>query len=281
MKVKLHLNYAGHCFAKENHAIRGGRRKNIAFHALWGIIEHPVRGYILYDTGYTERFFEATKRFPNKIYAKITKVFFEPGQSAASQLRSQGIEPEDIRHLLITHFHGDHVCGLLDFPNATFYATTSALNQALEVPKHLAFSKGILKGLLPETIKERTVLIDQKCTAVNDPILGTCYDIFGDSSIKAAMLPGHARGQFGILLNTEKSNYFLIADACWLKKSYTDNVFPHPIVRLFFDSWSDFKKSLSKVHQYHKAHPETVIVPTHCAESTDPLVREKIDWHAL
>ena len=78
-----------------------------------------------------------------------------------------------------------------------------------------------------------------------------------------------------------KQSYFLIADACWLKESYIKGTLPSPIVRLFFDSWSDFKSSLKKVIHYHKNEPQTIIVPTHCAETTDPLIRSKIDLDVL
>lgn len=279
-KTKLYLNYAGHCLAKEHHAIRSGRKETIKYMALWGLIEHPEKGYILYDTGYSDRFFDATKRYPNKIYAKATKVVFSPEEAVAVQLQRANIDPASIKHVLITHFHADHTAGMKDFPNAQFYVSKAALAQALAIPKALSFSKGILKGLLPDDLETRCVLIDD-APQIEDPILGTKYDLFQDNSLFAVPLPGHARGQFGIQLSTEKSDYFLIADACWLKKSYTDNVLPNPIVRLFFDSWKDFKSSLNKVHEFHLQHPEVEIVPTHCSETTSELVRAKLEWNAL
>lgn len=43
-------------------------------------------------------------------------------------LESLGIKPEDIKYLYLTHFHGDHIGGMLDedkvvFPNAEVYAS--------------------------------------------------------------------------------------------------------------------------------------------------------------
>lgn len=280
-KVKLHLNYAGHCFAKENDAIKGGKKQKIVFNALWGLIQHPEKGYILYDTGYTNRFFEAAKRYPNKIYANMTQVFIDQKDEVACQLQENGISPTEIKHLIITHFHGDHVAGLKDFPNATFYASSSALSQAQKIPKIIAFSKGILKDLLPANLKERTLLIEDIAKPVMNPILGLTYDLFGDESLTIVPLPGHAAGQIGVLLETNKCPYLLAADAIWLKRSYEDFITPNPIVRLFFHSWKDFKTSLKKVHEYHKANGDVKIVPTHCSESTDPLVSRKITFDAL
>lgn len=280
-EVKLHLNYAGHCFAKENDSIRGGRKQKIKFHALWGLIQHPEKGWILYDTGYTERFFKVTKRYPNKIYANITKVEISPKDAVHAQLKENGIDPSDIKHLIITHFHADHVAGLLDFPSATFYTSRAALTQALKIPRGIAFSKGILKGLHPEDLEKRTQIIEDISVAVQHPIFGTNYDLFGNDSIQMVSLPGHAAGQMGVLMETEKRPYLLAADSVWLKRSYEELVLPNPIVRLFFHSWSDYKSSLKKVHDFHKENPEAMIVPTHCAASTDPLVAREITFNEL
>ncbi|OJJ19349.1 hypothetical protein BKI52_21290 [marine bacterium AO1-C] len=280
-QVKLYLNYAGHCLAKESEAIQGGRKQKIKFHALWGLIEHPEKGWILYDTGYTPRFYEATSSYPSKIYAQLVKTTIEEHNTVKAQLAAQGISHLDIRHIIITHFHSDHVGGLRDFPNAQFYASRKALDYTLSLSSMFAFSKGVLKELLPDDLAERTTLIDEICSKVIHPILGEMYDLFEDGSLYLVPLPGHAAGQIGVLLETPKRPYFLIADACWLKKSYEEMVLPNPIVKLFFHSWSDFKASLHKIHRYHQAHPEACIVPTHCAETTDPLVQTKLDMDVL
>lgn len=73
LPLKLHLGYAGYCLAGEHHALRGGRRRQIRFYALWGLIEHPRHGLILYDAGYTPRFYEATARWPARLYAELTR----------------------------------------------------------------------------------------------------------------------------------------------------------------------------------------------------------------
>ena len=280
-RVKLHLNYAGYCYAKENDAIRGGRKQKIVFNALWGLIKHPDKGWVLYDTGYTNRFFEETKTYPNKIYAKMTQVVIDAKDEVKAQLKENGISPEDIQHVIITHFHGDHVAGLRDFPNATFYASRAALKQALKIPRAIAFSKGILKGLHPEDLESRTQIIEEIAIKTEESILGSTFDLFGDDSIKMIWLPGHAAGQMGVLLETEKKQYLLAADSVWLKKSFEEMILPNSIVRLFFHSWRDFKESLAKIHEYHKAYPETAIIPTHCAVSTDPLVSRKITLDVL
>lgn len=280
-EVKLYLGYAGYCEAKESHSIRGGANKGIKFHALFGLIQHPKQGWILYDTGYTKRFYECTRNYPNKIYANMTKVFVTEEDEIKNQLKHFGLKTSDIKHIIITHFHADHVAGLKDFDEATFYCSGAAFSQYNEISKFWAFSKAILKDLIPEDFEKRLKIIEDYGKLLNDEIFEKKYDLFGDDSLIIYHLPGHAAGQIGVELKTEKQQYFLIADACWNKKSYEEMLLPPSIVRLFFDSWQDFKDSLLKVNLFHKKFPEITIVPTHCSATTSALVSTHYDPDAL
>ncbi len=279
-KSKLYLGYAGHCFSKENHAISNGRKKAVIFNALWGLIEHPEEGYILFDTGYSTRFYKATAKYPNKIYAQITNVHISPEQEVKAQLEANGISPDSIKHIFISHFHADHVGGLRDFPNATFYASSNAVKSYKNSSKTLGFTKGILKNLFPDDFIKRVSIIDEK-QKIPLPVFGNGYDLFGDGHLIAVPLFGHAAGQMGLLISTKRQKYLLISDACWFKESFEKGTLPPAIVRLFFDSWTEFKSSLKKVMSYHKKEPKILIIPSHCAETTDPLIMPKIDLDVL
>lgn len=207
-KVKLYLDYAGYCFAKESHAIKGGKNKQIKFHALFGLIHHPKNGWILYDTGYTERFFDATATFPNSIYASITKVAVTKVDEVKSKLQLYGLLPSDIKHIIITHFHADHIGGLKDFNEAIFYCSKTAYEQVKNIHALLGFTKGILKSLIPVDFDNRVKLIEDICKPISDEILGIKYDLFYDEYIFLTPLEGHAAGQLGVLVSTNKNNYF-------------------------------------------------------------------------
>ncbi len=271
-KVRLYLGYAGHCYAKENYAIQGGRKQDIPFYALFGLIHHPLKGWILYDTGYTRRFYEATQHFPYSLYAHMTKVVVTEADEVKTQLRQFGMATTDIQHIILTHFHADHIGGLKDFPHATIYCSRLAYQQVLNISSFWGVTKGLLKSLLPDDLHSRIKLVEDCGRPVQDDIFGVTYDLFHDSCVRICALPGHAAGQIGVQLTTEQQKFFLISDACWLRKSYEDMTLPDPIVRLFFDSWKDFKTSLAKVHQFHLAHPMTLIIPTHCHDTNRLLV---------
>ncbi|MCF8253744.1 MAG: MBL fold metallo-hydrolase [Bacteroidia bacterium] len=280
-KCKLFLNYSGYCLAKAHHAVKGDDNINIKFHALFGLIQHPEMGWILFDTGYTDRFFKATDSFPNKLYALITKVTIEKKDEVKQQLKSYGILPEEIKHIIISHFHADHIGGLKDFENATFYCSQTAYQQVKKINNLLSFSKGILKYLIPHDIEKRLKFIETICEPEMDDIFGKRYNLFNDDSIYVYELPGHAAGQIGIYLQTNKAKYFLIADACWDERAFKILAFPHPIVRSFFDSWKDYKNIIQKIKRFHEKNTDVIIVPTHCETTTKLLIQSNFNIDAL
>ena len=86
--IKLYLNYAGHCFASAKHVVKGDKDEMIKFHALFALLHHSKKGWILFDTGYTSRFYESTKRYPNRIYANATKVVVTDTDEIKNQIKS-------------------------------------------------------------------------------------------------------------------------------------------------------------------------------------------------
>lgn len=118
--VTLHVLRVGACRHLECMAIRGGRWKSIEFPALCGLIQHPEQGWLLYDTGYASHFFEATQSFPERLYRGALPVVLPPDDMLVRQLAGFGLTTADINRVMISHYHGDHIAGLRDFPNARF-----------------------------------------------------------------------------------------------------------------------------------------------------------------
>src|SRR5687768_10084410 len=119
--VKLTLLSAGYCTAPEHVLQRGGRHADVRLPALFALIEHPEAGYILYDTGYSRRFYDETARGLNSLYARVTPVTVREEDEAVAQLAGRRIAPREIEHVIVSHFHADHVGALRDFPAARFH----------------------------------------------------------------------------------------------------------------------------------------------------------------
>jgi glyoxylase-like metal-dependent hydrolase (beta-lactamase superfamily II) len=268
MDMKVKFFQAGYCTHPEAVVIKGGRWKIAEFPSLFALISHPQFGHILYDTGYTERFFTETKKFPLQIYALTTPVYFQPEDSAVYQLQKLGIKPDDINYIIISHFHADHVGGLLDFPNAQFICFQSAYQAVKDLQGFKALQAGFLSGLIPSDFAERGIFAEEKLK-VKLPAKYAPFtegiDLFGDGSLLAIELPGHVIGQLGLLFtDSDNTDYFLIADACWLSRAYQEFVLPHPITNLISANNKDYADTLAKIHLLYQSNPQIKIVPTHC-----------------
>ena len=126
-QVQLTIRSSGHCFAEGHHVMKGAPKTPVRFEAIWAEIDHPTQGKILYDTGYTWRFLDATKRFPQRIYAELTKVSILPEEEAHRQ-----VDPSQVKHLICSHIHADHVGGFgLVVMLAFGYAIAESLTNAL------------------------------------------------------------------------------------------------------------------------------------------------------
>jgi glyoxylase-like metal-dependent hydrolase (beta-lactamase superfamily II) len=267
MPVELTLLSAGYCYGQENHTLRNGRRVSLRYPALFALLKHPTEGYLLFDTGYAHWFYDVTQHFPNRIYNLITPVTITEEETAVAKLSRLGIQPQEIRYVIVSHFHADHVAGTKDFPNARFICSESAYTYARNTRGIRALRAGYIPELLPDDFFERTeVLSSASARYRSDEFWGEQYDLFGDGLLRMVPLPGHARGQMGVLVQTADREIFLAADVCWHSISFREMILPPRMSGLIMDSWSDFVDSLTKVHHYHLAHPDTLIVPTHCQE---------------
>lgn len=259
---------AGYCTHPEAMVIPGGSWKPISFPALFALIEHPI-GFILFDTGYSDRFYQETQQFPEKIYRWITPVYLQPQESAVSQLQQQGIEPEAIKIIIISHFHADHIGGLKDFPNAQFICFQSAYHAVQNKQGFKALKAGFLSGLMPKNFEKRVQFINLKNSVkLPDELFPfeQGFDLLGDNSILGIELPGHVTGQLGLFL-TDKTGqpYFLIADACWLSRAYQEFILPNSLTDLIVNDKQAYRDTLKKLNQLYKNNPNLKIIPSHCS----------------
>ena len=273
-QVKFQLKCAGYCTSHQHHAVKGMPRKEVEFVATYGYIWHPEHGHILIDTGYTDRYFRETKNFPNSIYAKATPVFIKKENEAVMELQEMGISADQVSYIIITHYHADHIAGLRDFPNATFISSKKAYSDVKNRKGINAVRKAFLPGLLPNDFQDRLQLIDFEHSTISEEHLGELYDVFDDGTILLCKMDGHAAGQIGALINSQKGKVLMVADGAWLKENYQEMRLPNPIVRLFFDSWKDFKATLERIHNFYMANPNVPIIPCHCKRSFDAFNKE-------
>jgi glyoxylase-like metal-dependent hydrolase (beta-lactamase superfamily II) len=267
--MQLTLLQSGYCRCPEHLARGRGPWGNIRFPALFALIEHPRFGRLLFDTGYSTAFFTATRRLPYRLYRHLTPVTLREEETAVSQLAARGLRPGDIDHVLISHFHADHVSALADFPRARYHFFPEAYDHVRGRRGLKALAAAYLPALLPNDFDGRAQpLLETQALPPEYAPFAEGTDLFGDESLWAVRLPGHAHGQLGLLARTAAGpEFFLVADACWHSGAFRDNHLPHPLANLLFDSPPAYRHTLGQLHALHHSRPSLVLIPSHCDEA--------------
>lgn len=264
--VDFEILEAGYCTHPKAVVLPGSSFSPMRFPANVALIQHPKEGVILFDTGYSKRFHEETKKMPEKLYALVTPVYFETGQSAAELLKARGISPNDVRHIVLSHFHADHVAGVIDFPNAVIHADRHAFKKIHSLSRVMRVKSGYLSALFPETLEPRMRSFSENPkTLTQIPGFLEGYDLFGDESVIAIELPGHSLGHWGLLVR--KSNgerAFFLADAAWTHETYREKRYPSPITKLIFEDSNAYKQTINKIHTAWKMDSKIEMIPCHC-----------------
>jgi glyoxylase-like metal-dependent hydrolase (beta-lactamase superfamily II) len=264
---------AGHTEQLEKfvNPLASGFRK-IRFPATVAVIEHATAGIILFDTGYSPRFHEKTRYFPEKVYALLTPVTIEPENTAFEKLKRIGIRPDDITHVILSHFHADHIAGAADFTKAKYIYSRHELNYFKSLNRILQVKNGFIAGLLPEDLETRALPADEFLIPLSD--LGSGWfgkDLFGDESVFAVPLPGHTLGQIGLYVrDVSGKSYFLVADAAWISESFEQNVAPMRIAQEVFFNRQEYRVTLDRIHNLFCRHQHSdrfQIVACHCDQA--------------
>jgi len=276
-RLICHLLDTGYCVADEATILRGAAHRTIVCHAPVALLGHPVHGWTLFDTGYAPRIFAATRDWPFRLYPTMTPLRIGVRGAVVDQLGALGLVPGDIRRIVVSHFHADHIAGLRDFPHARFIASRAAWADATARRGVRALLRGVIPALIPDDFAARAELLDP-FTGSPLPALGPTHDLFADGSATLVELPGHARGQLGLLARTERGPLLLAVDGCWLSRSYRERRPPARLAGLIADDPRAVATTIARLHAFAAARPDVAILPTHCPEALGRELRREAAW---
>lgn len=258
-----HILKVGACSHPEIMTRKGGHVCPVNFPALVGLILHRD-GPILFDTGYHQRFFAATESFPERFYRWATPVQYDDSESLSTQLKRFGLETSDIRAVFVSHFHGDHVAGLADFPQAKIFCARAGLERLTAGGRFTRVRQGLLSTLVPREL-DATCFEDLPHSSLPGHLapFSDGIDLMGDGSLIAIELPGHCPGHWGLWVNGSPGAFF-VGDAAWTLGAIRDGAPPPAFTTGLLGDTAVYRDTLKKLQALLG---KVEIIPSHCEET--------------
>jgi glyoxylase-like metal-dependent hydrolase (beta-lactamase superfamily II) len=155
------------------------------------LIEHPNQGLVLVDTGICA---DQAHRH-GQYYRGILRLILdddeyaqEPEQTLAQQLKRLGYRCDDVRTVILTHLHEDHVGGLRDLPKAKVVVSQAEWDAR----------RSRMFGFIPMFYEPSYHGVTQwERVSFRSGAFHTfdrSHDLFGDGSVRLLPTPGHTPG---------------------------------------------------------------------------------------
>ena len=264
---RIEVLEAGHTHQSEYLANPvSGKLESVRFPTTVVLIEHSTRGLMLFDTGVTPRLRHLLKRFPDHLFSNLFSVKIDYETTAVHQLREMGIRPDEIRHIVISHFHSDHIAGVNDFPNARFFFSPEEYRAMCGLSRVGRLRHAFVPELLPPDFVQRRV---EAGGETDLPLLGPGFsgrDLFGDGSLFLIPLPGHSLGHQGLFApDYHGKSWFFVGDAAHLSSAIREGTSPVAWgAKLIFHNTEQYNSTLWRLQSV----PESVcLLPCHCNEA--------------
>lgn len=229
------------------------------------LVDHPSQGLMLLDTGLHADFAKKQTGNFGRLLGTIVKTQAGPGRSSFEQIRDLGADPDDVRHVFLSHLHLDHPSGLPAFRG----------NRRVKVhvdPAELAEAGGAL-SLFKGYIKSHLAGFDIE--PVRYPVrmapFDRAWDFFGDGSVWILATPGHTPGHASALVRTTGGLVFLTFDAAHRRDNLDLGIPPKGDLR-------QGRGSVAAIAAFLKDHPQVKPVFGH---DPDQLASLKLAPEAL
>jgi N-acyl homoserine lactone hydrolase len=241
---------------------RGGPTSTFPIIAF--LVEHPGAGPILIDTGLHPSIAVDKKQNVGRLFAATVARDWsmEPEQALPDQLRERGIEPSEVKLIVMTHLHLDHSSGMVQFPGATFLFSRQEWEIA-NAPRN--WRNGYVTSHFDHAFDYR--LLDFDGDGVGSfASFGRSFDLLGDGSMRAVFTPGHTMGHMSVVLRTAGREVLVAGDAVYTKHALVTGHEPY----LMQDEHL-FARSLREIQRYTEQTPSAVVVPGHDMEAWEEL----------
>lgn len=226
------------------------------------VIEHP-EGLIVIDTGETAR---ATKPgyFPWwHPYYKSVREWVRPEEEIGPQLRALGFPPDDVRWVLLTHFHTDHAGGLYHFPKSQILVSQDEYQAARGL-------QGQLKGYLPQHWPRwfAPTLLDFAPRPFES--FTRSYPLTKAGDVHLVATPGHSVGHYSVVVQEDEHALFFAGDT-----SYTERLMLEQSIDGVTSNIAVYQETSHQILTFLQSTP-TVYLPSHDPDALARLATRKV-----
>lgn len=198
----------------------------------WYLLKHPM-GNVVIDGGNAAEV-AIDKRAHWGDVVDVYEPHMGPKEHCVEQCRSVGVEPEDVRYVVMSHLHLDHTGAVGRFRNAQHIVQRAEYEYALN-PQWFA-AGGYIRA-------------DFDRPGLNWKFLGgemtDNFDLFGDDVVKMIFTPGHSPGHQSFLITLPKTGPILLT----IDAAYTMDHFENKALPGFLTSAQQAASSVDKLRR--------------------------------
>jgi N-acyl homoserine lactone hydrolase len=249
--------------SQQGFTVRGGALTTPSITGLVAfLVEHP-EGRVLIDAGVARDGLSHLETTPLLLRLLASLTMKAPTIDA---LAARGLEPSDLKGIVLTHSHWDHVSGLADLREVPVWITAEELAHARSEDEGGKLYRQ-LEAEGPFQLKDLT--FDH---GAYGPFPAS-YDFFGDGSLVLVPMPGHTPGSVGVFVNLPAGERLLIiGDTSWTKEGVDWPAEKPWLARRMVDfDAAKVREQLVLLHQLQRANPTLTIIPAHDARVHDAL----------
>jgi N-acyl homoserine lactone hydrolase len=266
-RVKIHPQHA-----------HGSRLPSLAWILLsptWGdwrpihvfVIEHD-RGLVLFDAGQdlaslTDPGYYPASPLMRLIYRRLARFEMGPHETVSAQLGALGYRAEDVRWVVLSHLHQDHIGGLRELTGARF-VVSAAEWQAMNAPN------AEMAGFLPRHTDLPGATWDKVVfEATSDPALApftSAHDLVGDGALVLLPTPGHTVGSLSMLVRGRDAPLLLVGDMTYDVAGMRRGLIPG------LGSRSTLHETAARVLELERRSGGLAILPAHDGGAAGRLV---------
>jgi glyoxylase-like metal-dependent hydrolase (beta-lactamase superfamily II) len=222
------------------------------------VVEHP-NGLVLFDSGQdpasvSDPGYYPSSRLMRLIYSRLARFEIGPQDTVTVGLRSLGYEVRDVRYVVLSHLHQDHIGGLGELTAARFVVAEREW-EAMKAPN--AETAGYLPRHtdLPDATWTK-VVFGSTADAGLSPF-AAAHDLLGDGSLVLLPTPGHTPGSLSMLVRTENTPLLLVGDLTYDLAAMHNGAVPGIGRR------AELRDSSAKVLEFERRSGGVTILPAH------------------